>query len=218
MKIQVLDSPPISGSMPEVHFDAFGDCIWVKFDEGLEEWAGVFGIDDLWSEINIAVVFDDNRHAFIVASGQGYVVNLTDRSLTYRTADDNIRDVIVIPNRDLILTCNYAYLTLYDSDKILWSSDRIASDTIKLTKATPDKVSGYLLQMKGWYSFIFDINSRALIEQNFITQDWDYFEPNHKPANKPKNNPAKKSRLQQIISFLSYLIVAYLISYILSKL
>jgi hypothetical protein len=174
MKIEVLDKPPISGSMPEVQFDAVCHCIWVKFDDGLNEWAGVFGQGDISRDANTATVFNNDKNAFIIAGGQGYVVNLAAKSLAYRTPDDCLQDAIAIPNRDLILTCDYTELKLYDSNKKLWGSDRIACDGIKFTEATTDKVSGHIWQI-GWYSFVFDVTSCLITEQKFITSEWEFF-------------------------------------------
>jgi len=163
--------------MPEVQFDAAGNCMWVKFDDGLDEWAGVFGQGDISRHVNTATIFNNDKHAFVIAGGQGYVVNLADKSLAYKTPDDYLQGVISIPNRDLILTCDYTDLIVYDSSKKLWESDRVALDGIKFIEATSDKVSGYVWQIEGWYSFIFDVNSRTITEQKFITSEWDFSEP-----------------------------------------
>ena len=192
MKIEILDKPPISGSMPEIQFDAKGDCTWVKFGDGFDEWAGVFGKGYNSGNMDAAVLFNSGQHAFVIAGGQGYVVNIADKSLVYKTPEDYLQGVIAIPNRDLIITCDYTKLKLYDSNRKLWESDRMALDGIKFTGVTSYKVSGYIWQIEGWYSFAFDVDSRSITEQKFITSEWDFSEA------KPK---VRKSGLSKIIHF-----------------
>jgi hypothetical protein len=43
MQLRVLDQPPVSGSIEEQQFEAYGDCTWVEFNVGDIKWAGVFG-------------------------------------------------------------------------------------------------------------------------------------------------------------------------------
>jgi hypothetical protein len=190
MKINVLDKPPISGSMAEVQFDAVGNCTWIKFDDGLDEWTGVFGQGGIARHVNAATLFNNDKHAFVIAGGQGYVINLADKSLVYKAPDDYLQDLIAIPSHDLILTCNYTDLILYDSKKKLWESDRLALDGIKFTEASADNVCGYIWQIGGWYSFVFDVTSRSITEQKFMASECDFFEQKPKP---------KKSVLNKIL-------------------
>ena len=156
-----------------MQFDAIGDCTWVRFSNSSQEWAGIFGKGNIAKHVNAVTIFDNGKCAFVIAGGQGYVVNLEKRSLQHKTPDDYLQDAIAIPQRDLILTCNYTNLMIYDSTKKLWESDRVALDGLKFTGANSKEVSGYIWQGDGWYSFVFDLNQKALIEQKFVSAEWD---------------------------------------------
>ena len=176
MRADILNNPPVSGTIDEVQFDAVGDCTWVRFSNSSREWAGVFGKGDVANHINTVTVFDGEKHAFVIAGGQGYVVNLEERSLQYKTPDDCLQGSIAIPQKALVLTCDHTNLIIYDSAKKLWESDRVALDGIEFTEATSDQVSGYIWQIEGWYSFIFDVETREMAEQEFLSAEWDFLD------------------------------------------
>lgn len=110
MHIQILNHQPISGTIEERWFDAVGDCLWVRFedDEGVA-WVGVFGKVG-FTQVRAAVGFNEGRSAFVIAGGQGYVVDLETRSLRYKTDYDAHVSAIAVPGRDLIITCDYTCL------------------------------------------------------------------------------------------------------------
>jgi hypothetical protein len=166
MKIEVLEKPPMSGRFEEVHFDALGECTWVKFSDDLDEWIGVFGKGSISQHIDLAVAFDDDRFAFVVAGGQGYIIEIAQKRITHKTANYCIQGIIAIPEQGMVLACDYTEIELYDSNSRIWKSNTIALDGIELYCANSDRVIGSVYNSAGWDIFEFDVESKTVTGQN----------------------------------------------------
>ena len=152
MKAQLLKSPPISGTYDERWYDAVGNCRWVLFeDENYEDWVGVFGQGD-WTRFSTALVFSASMSALVVSCGKGYVVDVNSGELYYHTECDSLVGAIGVPNRDLIIGCDFRYLYALTSKGQIWS-ECIAFDGIQLEQATPDGLLGRAWQIEGWHRF-----------------------------------------------------------------
>jgi hypothetical protein len=159
MTIRLLQQVPVSGSVEEFHFDAVGDCIWVELTVGEIRKVAVFGkgVGGFKSE---AVLFNSDQHAFVLASGQGYVFSTSSMELCYKTDIDYMSQVIAIPGRGLVLATDFRKLFFYDPTGLVWQSHDVAKDGLEFTGATTDLVKGRLwMQLEGDCSFSFDVNS-----------------------------------------------------------
>lgn len=123
MIAQVLEKPPLSGSIEEILFEAFGECTWVKFSNDDEEWAGDFG-NGHSSNVQEVAVFHSGNHAFVIAKGKGYLISLKNRSLILKMGDYCLEYVVAVPERDIVIILD-ASRTLIgcDSSGTLWESD-----------------------------------------------------------------------------------------------
>jgi hypothetical protein len=174
MKATILSKIPESGTVREKHFDAQGDCTWVEFSDDKKSWVGVFGRGPL-TKINLVERFAGTERFFVVACGQGYSVDTDQEKCLFQTEHDYIQSAIAVPNRDLIVTCDFTDLEVYSSDKMVWRSERVALDGIRLEAADDSKVRGHLWNHDGWYSFTLDMKQWALSEPVFVSADWDHF-------------------------------------------
>jgi hypothetical protein len=158
VKATLLDSP-MPDKYPEVHFDVAGLGLWVHFeDDEYEDWTGVFGPGDIAGD-DFAIAFSNGSCALISSKGKGYVVDVNTRQLTYRTDCRMLFDAIAIPDRELIIACDYTSLYAYSCSSEVWHSLRIASDEIEFINATPDALSGRAFIWGDWQTFRLDLDS-----------------------------------------------------------
>jgi hypothetical protein len=54
-----------------------------------------------------AIPFGDGRTAFVIAGSEGYVVDVLDRSLVYRTEVDYWVTALTVPNADFVIAAEY---------------------------------------------------------------------------------------------------------------
>jgi hypothetical protein len=154
---EVLSSPPISGTVDEVHFSAFGDCTWVRFTgEDDWSWCGVFGPGCLPAK-RTAVANADGR-CFVIASGQGYLVDARSREVLHKTQNDWLVSAIAIPGRDVFVACTYWELLAYRPVGRVWRSRRISIDGIKLLKASNSQLAGQVWNLETWVDFVLDLD------------------------------------------------------------
>jgi hypothetical protein len=108
MIVEHLNVPPTSGTVSERRYDAIGNCSWFLFksNEG-EVWAGVFGRGKV-TRFSGATIFDHERSVFIIAGGQGYIIDSTSGNLLHKTRCDYLQSSIAIPSHDLIMACTIA--------------------------------------------------------------------------------------------------------------
>jgi len=157
IKAEILSSPPISGSIDEVRFGPLGNCTWVRFtDSNREEWCGVFGPGHA---ARTATVANTAGQSFVVASGQGYLIDVNSRELLHQTQHVWLISAIAVPERDVFLACDYTNLLAYSPAGLLWESRRVSVDGITLSSATPSQVRGQVWNLESWVDFILDVDS-----------------------------------------------------------
>jgi len=151
---EILSTIPRSGSVDEVRFDASGDCLWVKFqDSDFSDWVGVFGPgwgggDD--AQQNVSGI------AFVVSNGQGYVVDVYSRALLSKTACDYLKRVVSCSNNMFVAATN-TDIRVYDSKKLVFCTERVASDGIEFDTYGDSTVKGKVWGFDSWYSFTLNI-------------------------------------------------------------
>lgn len=159
VSVEVCDYLPVSGSIYERHYDAGGDCTWVRFElDACEEWMGVFGI--CGSNANSAAAkFADNKHAMVIACGYGYIVNGVTGELVHKAEREDLGGVITIPDREFVVACDNDSIFVYTINGLIWRSRRIALDEIELISSTDKVLTGRLWQIDGWYDFTLTFDS-----------------------------------------------------------
>ena len=163
MRARILDTPPISGSIPEHWYDAWADCVWVHFDAGEgREWAGVFGASGVTAS-KVVTLFGGDRSAFVIARGQGYIMDTRSRELRHRTERECLVDAMALPGRDLVAACDSWNVFVYSSAGLVWRSDRIAVDGIRLEAAGPEELAGSC-DVGDWRSFRLELRSWRFLE------------------------------------------------------
>ena len=153
MQAEIYQQIPDSGTVPEHRFVAEGNCTWVRFQtDSHDEWAGVFGNGGVVQHSK-AVVFADNRTALIIAGGQGYVIDMQDKTLLHKTACDHLCDAIAVPSREFVIACDFTDLYAVSRNRVTWHSPRIALDGIQLDDANETMLEAKARQANGWRRF-----------------------------------------------------------------
>ena len=117
LKVSILSEPPISGTIKEIWFEARGDCTWIRFEREAEIWAGVFG-KGTHKNYNAVCKFSDDKYVFIIAGGQGYVLDSRERKICHKTSIDYFVSAIAAPHKDLVIVCDFTRLYAFDTQEI----------------------------------------------------------------------------------------------------
>lgn len=161
MVIEILGVPPISGEFTEFKFDASGDCTWVKFSGENVVVVGIFGNGELTK--SSATLFDDEKHVLILASGQGYIVDLASMKLTHKTERSYLTHAKVIHDTKLIAANDFFSVLLYTPEGLVWVAERVANDDLRIDEATAKLISGTFWNGTEISNFTLDITS--VVEQ-----------------------------------------------------
>ena len=176
LKVSILSEPPISGTIKEHLFDAQGDCTWILFERESEIWVGVFGRGAL-KNYNAVCKFPDDKHVFVIAGGQGYILDCSTRKLCHKTSIDYFVGAMVAPCKDLTIVCDFTRLYAFDTKELIWRSDRVALDGIKLDSSTENELSGKIWQTDGWYSFRLKYTDWKYSQGTRLTEDRFKYSP-----------------------------------------
>jgi len=171
LKVSIFSELPISGTIKEYLFDAQGDCTWIRFERESEIWAGVFG-KGTHKNYNAVCKFSDNKYVFIIAGGQGYVLDSRERKICHKTSIDYFVSAIAAPHKDLVIVCDFTRLYAFDTQELIWRSDQVALDGIKLDSSTENELSGKVWQIDGWYSFQLEYKNWNYTQGSHLTKDW----------------------------------------------
>jgi len=160
MNVQILNQIPESGSIDETRFDAVSDCKWYLFeDSDYCEWAGVFGNG---CHGGTDVCMNPNGTAFVLAYGQGYIVNINTRQQLHKTQCDYLRAVTCSSESELFIATDDLYLYVYNCAGLIHETNRIALDGIEFFECKAGNVYGRLWGLNQWHDFIFNLAEKEL--------------------------------------------------------
>ena len=176
MTAEILNTTPNSGDFLEKHFgDTFDFRLWVKFtDDNYEEWVGCFSKS---YDTALSKIFVDNKNgtSFVVAGGQGYLVDIKNKSLLCQLDEmPLIESAIKTSDPDYFIAGSFYWIYILDTKgqtKIL-KPDLIV-DGIYFTEQKGDKAIGSLATAENQYEknldFELDLNS---FELTITTKSW----------------------------------------------
>ena len=138
---EVLRFRPISGTFPEIPFDAHGNTTWVKFtDDRFDEWCGIFGAGI--NSSSVVACSTDGPIAFVVSAGQGYFIDINSRHLLHKTKSDQIAAAAFIPGSKDVVACDWTNIYILGASGTVWDSGRVSFDGIGFTEVTETQVRG----------------------------------------------------------------------------
>ena len=170
--VDLLSLPPISGTIPERHYDVSGGAnTWVRFeaDDGAE-WVGVFGSAELaLYEAAVPFAGDAGQTVLVIAGGQGYIVDATSGTLVRRTPWDYAYSAVAVPDRDFVLVADTSHIWATDraTDRLVRAephprysggTSQVALDGIEFEGVTTKELTGRVWEGDGWFAFHVDID------------------------------------------------------------
>jgi hypothetical protein len=176
-RASVLASPPLSGSIPEVRFHAFGNCTWVRLESDADEpWASVFGNSDArYTSFQGAILSTDHRHCFVLATGRAYCVDTRARSAECVVDDEPFHSAIALKEPATWLVGATSNLLILNRTGISSNSTDLAIDGIMLDSAAGNIVTGKVWKLEGWYRSRFYADARSFEQLDFLSSDWFEF-------------------------------------------
>jgi hypothetical protein len=120
MSAEILNQTPTSGDYPEKHFgQTFNSRLWVKFmDNNFQEWVGCFPRP--YQTFDKVLTDNANETAFIVAGGQGYLIDISTRELLHQMDDIPVLESVIHttnPEYFLVGACYCIYI--FDNRKLI---------------------------------------------------------------------------------------------------
>ncbi len=143
MEAEILNTQPVSGQYPEHAFNAYGNCLWVKFtDSDLMEWCGIFGAGS--GGTSKVVHFPIQSAIFVLSHGQGYWIDVEGQKLIGKTDSDDLQDVVWPPDRDFLVASNWTNIFYINPMGILWDSGRVSWDGISFESCSSSMITGHV--------------------------------------------------------------------------
>ena len=157
---EFLPSPPVSGTIPEAHFDSDIQekefWIWARFtSDGDEAWAGCFRGG--FFSFNTLIVVGDSADVLVVAGGQGYWVSLLDRAVRYQHRF--IAAAAAVPSQRAVVVADYVSLALLSTNGVVWDTRRVSLDGITFKDVSETLIVGEAEVPDGFASFEVDVAS-----------------------------------------------------------
>lgn len=175
MFLDILHTVPVSGAYREYRFGHSGVCTWVRVtDDQGDQWVGVFGNGQVNSAPS-AFPFVNERHAFVLAGGQGYVIDVDSRTVVFQTTANWLQQAIAVPGVDRVVACGGTELYGFTQAGEQWRSARVALDDIHLDRVLGSRVEGKVWQVDGWHAFTLECTTWTYRQGPFLARDWGTF-------------------------------------------
>jgi len=150
MGAEIINNSPSSGDYPEKHFGLdFNSCLWVKFmDNDFQEWVGCFSSN--YRPFNKVLIDNANKTAFVVAGGQGYLIDISTRELLDEIEGvPGIESIIYTTNPEYFLAGSCCCIYIFDNRKLIKRYDPdFTVDGIYFTEQNGQKAIGHLYSYK----------------------------------------------------------------------
>ncbi len=168
-RVEEFQQIPLSGLYEE---HDFGNGAWrccLKFTDSHHlEWCGKFDPGSR-NAARKALWFPGTCEFFVLADGQGYIVDADKREVLARTNCDCLEDAILIPHQGLVAVTNGLTIGLVGRPGDIWESERITFDGVAFEAASEDRVTGKLNDLTDdWCDFVLHV------DEHRVEADWDY--------------------------------------------
>jgi len=184
MSAEILTITPTSGNAPEIHFgEHFSHPLWIEFvNNDSEKWFGCFS-SDYPSVLNKVLVDKENKSAFVVSGGIGYLVDINNMIVKHKTEDHPLIESLIQTNDpDYFIAGTFYSIYVFDTDKFIQEiSPNMTIDGIYFKNQIGRKATGDLASAENQYEsnldFEFDLDTFELtLNQKVIRKDYKVFE------------------------------------------
>ena len=205
MSARILTNTPTSGESPELYFgEHFRQTLWVEFgDNEYEKWIGCFQCD-YPKLLNEVLVDKENKTAFVVSGGIGYLIDIENRKLKYKTEENPlIESVIFTTNPDYFIAGTFYCVYVFDHEKLIKdiSADELV-DGIYFKRQVDRKAVGDLASIENQFEFNLDFELdldtfELTVDRSVITKHNDTAK---KTKQDEKNSETKQSIFRRLIN------------------
>jgi len=205
MTARILTNTPTSGESPEFYFgEHFRQTLWVEFvDNEYEKWIGCFQCD-YPKLLNEVLVDNENKSAFVVSGGIGYLIDIKNRKLKYKTEENPlIESVILTTNPDYFIAGTFYCVYIFDNEKLIKdiSADELV-DGIYFKRQVDRKAVGDLASIENQFEFNLDFELdldtfELTVDRSVITKHNDTAK---KAKQDEKNSETKQSIFRRLIN------------------
>lgn len=184
MSAEILTITPTSGYAPEIHFgEHFRHSLWIEFvNNDSEKWLGCFS-SDYRSDLNKVLVDKENKSAFVVSGGIGYLVDIDNRIIKHKTEDHPLIESLIQTNDpDYFIAGTFYSIYVFDKDKLIQEiTPKMTIHGIYFKSQIGRKAIGDLASAETHYEynldFEFDLDTFELtLNQKVIRKDYKIFE------------------------------------------
>ncbi len=143
--LEILKDPSSIDVREAIAFDATGvDDLCVRFTPAaMDPWTGLFGPGSLaGARCNAAAAFNHGRLTFIIAGGQGYIVEPYERRLVHKTKWRELCEAHGVSNADLVIAADFFRIFAYSSAGLLFASEEVHMDGIAFKRVTTAESRG----------------------------------------------------------------------------
>ena len=205
MTARILTNTPTSGESPEFYFgEHFRQTLWVEFvDNEYEKWIGCFQCD-YPKLLNEVLVDNENKSAFVVSGGIGYLIDIKNRKLKYKTEENPlIESVILTTNPDYFIAGTFYCVYIFDNEKLKTEvlADELV-DGICFKRQVDRKAVGDLASIENQFEFNLDFELdldtfELTVDRSVITKHNDSVK---KTKQDEKNSETKQSIFRRLIN------------------
>lgn len=205
MSARILTNTPTSGESPEFYFgEHFRQALWVEFvDNEYEKWIGCFECD-YPSGLNEVLFDKENKSAFIISGGIGYLIDIENRKLKYKTEENPlIESVILTTNPDYFIAGTFYCIYVFDNEKLVKEvlADELV-DGIYFKRQVDRKAIGDLASIENQFEFNLDFDLD--LDTFELTVDRSVIKKHSDTAKKAKqdekNSLSKQSIFKRLIN------------------
>ncbi len=205
MSARILTNTPTSGEFPEFYFgEHFRKSLCVEFvDKKYEKWIGCFECN-YPNVLNEVLVGKDNKSAFVVSGGIGYLIDIENRKLKYKTEENPlIESIILTTNPDFFIAGTFYCVYIFDNEKLI--KEVLADDLVDgiyFKRQVDRKAAGDLASIENQFEFNLDFELdldtfELTVDRSVITKHNDTVK---KTKQDEKNTETKQSIFRRLIN------------------
>jgi hypothetical protein len=199
LSARILTNTPTSGEFPEFYFgEHFRQTLWVEFvDNEYEKWIGCFQCD-YPKLLNEVLVDMENKSAFVVSGGIGYLIDIENRKLKYKTEENPlIESVILTTNPDYFIAGTFYCIYVFDNENLIQEvlADDLV-DGIYFKRQVDRKAVGDLASIEN--QFEFNLDFKLDLDTFELIVDRSAFTKHNDTAKKSKQDEKSLKKKQSI--------------------
>jgi len=184
MSGKILNNIPVSGENPEFHFgDHFRYRLWVEFiSNDFEKWIGCFS-KEYSKGFDKVLIGKNNQTAFVIASGQGYLIDIQNHKLKFKTEEyPLIESAILTNNPNYFIAGTFQSVYVFDTEKLINETiPKFMVDGIYFKSQKENNAIGNLATAENQYDFNmgfkFDLETFEInLDQKVVRKQFGLFE------------------------------------------